>query len=555
MSAPPGRRPPIEASPCLDRILALPTRESDPPVLPLPDLGGTLRPVQARALAELLTYRGAFVSARVGAGKTLISLLAGTVLGAERPLLVVPAKLREKTAREALEYYDAGWKVKIPEVRSYEVLGRVSGADVLEEIRPDLIILDEAHKVSNRSAAVTRRMGRYLWGRSDVAVLAMSGTLTRRDLKDFAHIAEWCAGSRAPVPTKWSTLEGWSSALGASTDPWDRPALGALHTAFAPEAAVGLFDDPLPAVREGYARRIWSTPGFVQTTDGLPGVGLEISLASWKVPPAADAALKSMLRTWATPGGDEITSAVELYAHARELSQGFYYRWTEVPPDGWLEARRAWRSWVRGVLTGSRTYDSPFQVEKAVQDGRLVTPTYRPWVDIRGSFTPVTEAVWVSHDLVDAVAAHKFEGPTIVWVEHDAVGAALAAKGVPYFGAGGLRRLHRGGPSESIEAAPARGIVAASISANAEGRNLQSWGRNLVLSPPGMGSTWEQLLGRTHRDGQQADVVDVMVYAPTDLHLRSLTQAKAYAKYIAQTTGQEQKILSATWNFQLPQDT
>jgi hypothetical protein len=551
----------------LRRILALPRREEYAPPLPLPDLGGELRPIQKFALEELFTYGGAFVSARVGAGKTLISLLAGTVLGIDRVMLLVPAKLKEKTLREARDYQAAGWKVTIPEVVSYELLGRASGADILGTYMPGLLILDEAHKVSNRQAAVTRRVGRFLSTHPSVSVLAMSGTLTRRNLVDFAHIAQWCNHDAAPVPFKWSVLEQWSAALGASTNPWDRPPLGALLGAFGsrsderasaahsgshrPDDGDNPFADLLGSIRTNYAKRIWSTPGCVQTTDGLPGVGLEISKAPFIVPAPALKLIREMQKTWVTPGGDEITSALELHAHTKELGQGFYYQWTEVPPPEWLAARKAWRRYVRGVLAGSRTYDSPLQVENAVISGALVSPDYEPWRRIRDSFKPITQAVWIDDSLMASVASYKYEGPTICWVEHEAVGRALGALSIPFFGAAGICKV---GPSaylgQSIETTTAT-VVAASISANAEGRNLQRWSRNLVLSPPSMGSIWEQLLGRTHRDGQQADTVDCMVFAPTNHHEKCLTQALAYAKYIYETTGQEQKLMAATWNFVL----
>ncbi len=542
----------------LDRILRLPRREEEPPSLPLPDLGGVLRPIQESALRELLTYKGAFVSARVGAGKTLISLLAGTVIEAKRPLLLVPAKLKEKTLREAKEYGKT-WNITLPIIVSYELLGRTSGAEVLGTLLPDLIILDEAHKVSNTNAAVTRRVGRYLQGDPSVRVLAMSGTLTRRDLKDFAHIARWCCKDYAPVPKKWPVLEQWSLALGASTNPWERPRLGALREAFAPECSP--IEDAYGAVRKGYAERIWATPTCLQTTDGLAGVGLEIGKAPFKIPPKALSAIKEMQKTWCTPNGDEIVQATELYAHAKELSQGFYYRWTEKAPKAWMEARRAWKSWMRETLNNSRTYDSPLQVENAVKSGALQCNFYEPWMLVRETFKPKTEAVWIDDSLIKAVASYKFERPTLVWVEHDAVGQALSTCSIGYYGARGeLRTVRHGGlldvhrralrqVSKTIEACEGQATVAASIAANAEGRNLQQWSHNLVLSPPSMGSTWEQLLGRTHRDGQTADTVDVMVYAPTDLHANALTKAKHYAKYIQDTTGQEQKLLSATWTF------
>src|SRR5690348_3083142 len=61
--------------------------------------GGTmaLLPWQGFALAEAAENDGALLVLPVGFGKTLISFLAPTVMNAARPILIVPAALREKT--------------------------------------------------------------------------------------------------------------------------------------------------------------------------------------------------------------------------------------------------------------------------------------------------------------------------------------------------------------------------------------------------------------------------------------------------------------------------
>ena len=60
----------------------------------------SLRPVQATALAEVGMRGGLFGIIRVGAGKTLISMLSANVAEAERPALLIPAKLVAKTQRD-----------------------------------------------------------------------------------------------------------------------------------------------------------------------------------------------------------------------------------------------------------------------------------------------------------------------------------------------------------------------------------------------------------------------------------------------------------------------
>ena len=62
----------------------------------------TLRWYQALALVEANRFRGALIPLPVGAGKTILTGLLPTVLGSRRPVLLVPAKLREKTKRGQL---------------------------------------------------------------------------------------------------------------------------------------------------------------------------------------------------------------------------------------------------------------------------------------------------------------------------------------------------------------------------------------------------------------------------------------------------------------------
>ena len=105
----------------LRRILALPRRqhtdadrarfvEALSATLRKPGGTMTLWPVQATALFEIASCDGAYLPIRVSGGKTLISLLAPTVLGAARPLLIVPAKLVEKTRRD-WRRLAAHWKI------------------------------------------------------------------------------------------------------------------------------------------------------------------------------------------------------------------------------------------------------------------------------------------------------------------------------------------------------------------------------------------------------------------------------------------------------------
>lgn len=539
----------VRHTPELDRILNLPRRVWEPAAaealaeemtaaLRQPMGAMKLRPVQAVALLELAQYGGLLGSMRAGSGKSLVTFLAPYVLGAERPVLLVPAKLREKTRAEIVQlschFRVAYWL----HVLSYEELGRVSRATFLDDLRCDLILSDEAHKLKNPKAAVTRRVRRYVEA-TKCKFVALSGTVTKRSLQDYGHLAKWSLHERSPLPTTWGDLEEWACALD------ERP-----RSTFRvpPGALLNLGGPGLDAVREGFQRRVTETPGVVATYDRLADCSLTISRVEIPECTNVQEAFRKLRDDGETPDGWPTLGGLDDARHARELALGFYYRWEPRGPEPWMKARREWGSFVRYVLAHNRSgIDSELQVAQACDLGRIdvaeiaaklgISPDPRnAWRDIKGTFTPNKEAIWIS-DAAIRICRDWLSEPGIVWTEHVAFGEALSrVSGVPYAGAGGLTKDRR-----TLESFAGKQVIA-SVASSGEGRNLQAWCRNLVASPFALGSTWEQLLARTHRDGQTADEVTVDVLsgcAENEIHF---AQARADAQYIAATTGQDQRL-------------
>ena len=482
----------VRATSEVARILALPRRDPNAPQLTgeLTNLLRTprgrmqLRPVQALALHDAGVYGGAFCPIGVGEGKTLITLLAPYVLEAQRPLLLLPAGLVEKTERERRQL-SAHWLIPSNlRLLSYEMLGRAQSALELEVYKPDAIICDEVHRLKNRRAAVTRRVARWMQAHPETRFIALSGTIMRKSLLEFGHILRWCLKDRAPIPKSDHELEEWASALDEDTDELRRLDPGVLRS-FCDSSVSSLSD-----VRRGFRRRLVETPGVVASAGDGERVDCSIYVRAitYKLQPITNRHFEKLRGAWLTPDDWPLCQGVDVWRHARELALGFHYVWDPRPPKRWMDARRDWAAFVREVLSRSRTLDSELQVAQACATGKLADDKLRAWQSVRDTFTPHTVAVWHDDSVLD-LCTEWMSRPGLVWTEHALFAERLSAEtGIPYFGAKGLTSSGR-----FIDDADSKRAAILSIDANREGRNLQTkWSRNLVVSPPEGADVWQQ---------------------------------------------------------------
>jgi hypothetical protein len=495
----------------------------------------TLRPIQARALAALFDYRGLLAAMSVGAGKTILSAVAGTLLESERILLLVPARLKAKTLRD-FEVLADHWRMPEVRIESYEKIGRVSGAEILANFRPDLLICDEVQALKNPRAAVTRRVWRFVVEhREEVIFVGMSGTIASRSLMDLHHILWMSLGpSSMPLPAKTSEAKNWARCVDLKVTTRARP--GALATWVEPGEPV-----TLDSVREAVGRRIFETPGVVRTTSDSVGSAILIDAFEPVLPIEASSVIDEMIQTKTDPDGEPLLPP-DLWRHSRTLALGFWYRWREPGPEDWMDARRDWRRFVDDILDQEVAgFDSELQIANAVRRGKLEDyGRLRRWSAIRETFEPVSEPVWICDDVLRAVF-DSVAAPSILWVDQVATGRRLEAmSGLPFF-----HRLGRDKSGRAIEDADPRESLIASLASNSEGRNLQAWSRSIYLSPPSNGKTLEQSLGRTHRSGQEADCVEATFVLPHWTTRRQFDRAIEDARFIESTTSQPQKILLA----------
>lgn len=558
----------VKDSADLRRIIALPRRTGDGAELAaeltalLKTQAGTqtLRPVQALALHDIGTYGGAFLPVGVGEGKTLIFALAALLLGAKKPMGILPAGLIENAER-ALRLLSQHWQIPTNlRLFSHEKLGLEQYAKELEDYGPDALICDEAHRLKNLHAACTKRVARFMAKNPRTAFVGMSGTIMRDSIHDFSHLLFWSLKEGAPLPFVPYELETWAAALAEPKparfgDDFEQTDPGALLGLCSPEE---LREQPKRAARLGFRRRLVETPGIVATTNDGEYVGASIRLTGtiYKLKPETEEHFKN-LRAMVTPDGFELISGVDVWRHAKELALGFHSIWDPRPPREWLEPRKRWGAFVRAYLGRSRTLDSPDQVRKAVIAGTLDDDgLLAAWGAVEPTYTPNVVEIWHDDSVLD-LAAKWGKKPGIIWVEHKFFAERLAAETcLPYFGAGGLDASGR-----YIEDADCSKAIIASSDANRDGKNLQGdpergwkgFSRNLFVGVPDGWDMIQQMIARTHRPKQIADEVVVDVLVGCREHVTAWQRAVAGTHAARDTIGGRPKLLIA--DITMPSDT
>ncbi|WP_228556631.1 helicase [Myxococcus sp. AB025B] len=435
-------------------------------------------------------------------------------------------------------YYGANWRlpnlaggrwfrVGLPvlHVVTYNQLSSQEATNLLERIRPDLVILNEAHNIKAPKSTRTGRFLRYFEEHPRTRLVALSGNFASKSIKEYAHLSRLALGEGSPLPLAHHVVEEWGTAL----DP---------GKVVAPPGALERLCEPGEHVREGFQRHRNATRGVVATEESALDKPLIIRERKLGPVPAQLLALIELAHAGERPDGEQFQEQFQAVACTRQLSAGFYHRWRYPrgePPElieKWFARRKAWNKEVWEELKGVRRehLDSPGLLTKAAIRAHMSPPyegdkpvwhasTWQAWAEIHAAVQPEPQAVWVSDFLVrDAVEWARSQAG-IVWVEYPELGERIAkAAGVPFYGGGKTA-------SEAILRETGKRSVVASIKAHATGKNLQQFFRNLVVTPPSDGATWEQLLARTHRPGQQTPRDNVLVYLHTQPHVAALTTA------------------------------
>lgn len=567
-----GHTPPVGMSEELQRILDLPRRPaySYPSEDYITNLsislrrkGGTrtLRPIQAWCLKEIQENTGLVGAIPVGEGKTDICALAGEVLeGVDRIAYMVPAALKKKYSEIEYPYLSTQYRLpnlaghylqytdttKLMHLISYHQLSRPESKDVLWQVKPQVVICDEAHNLKDPTSTRTKRFMRYFEEFPDTYLIVLSGTLTTNSILDYAHLSKYALKDRSPVPRPSAngnspTLSEWASAL----DPLPFNS---------PPGALTRFCNSNESVRDGYGRRLLETPGWVASKPGkdMPRASLTLYEREISIPAIVQVALKDLREDWITPGEEVLMYALEKHAKARQLAAGLFTRW--IWPNGepeelrkeWKDARALWAKEVREKLKGlgKDGEDSVKLLTDLAISGKWNSVHWPRWAAVKDRAKPSTEAVWIDKYLAEDAVKWGKKNVGIIWYEHAELGHEIARLGnFPLYGPGSGQRLQ--------DSEKGNRTVVCSVKANATGWNLVQFSRCLITTPASSGTVWEQLLGRIHRSTQLADEVEAHVYLHTSETRKALEDAVENAKYTEQTKQGKQKLLYCTWGFEL----
>lgn len=552
----------VPDSPEVQRVLALPRREPEPDALELLSREYStgperLWPLQALALLETAELGGALAGLGCGDGKTLVTAVAPLLVEAQRPLLVVPGGLRTKTFDAFADLARRGWRVA-PLVRyskthrsdppppgtvilvSYSELSLLQHDGALFDLAPDLIELDEAHKVANMNAAA-KRLDRYIAAKRP-RVVVLSGTWLGAKLERVHHLMRWAYGHegdyRMPLPRTLAEAKQWGRAI-------DEPPPMAEVEPLEP-GALSVFGSTAAELRVGFGEHMRATPGCIGSTDPSCKASIVASVHRPKLSAACRELIQAM-QTGTRPDGVELEPHMQAAGEV-QAALGMWYGWRVPGPEPWLKARRAWYRFVRTVAGAElEGFDTYLQIWRQYGLGApCEVPEGRRWGEVKDTFEPERTTNWVDVSQLEAAVALAGKGdPCLIWTDIVAVGEKLRELGVPYYGQKGLDAAGR--YVEDVE--DGKRTIALSLRANMEGRDqLKRFHRALYLTPLPLARDCEQSICRLHRPGQPADEVELIVWCPTDRYRRRLEAAQAGAREAQEKSGQRQRLLLADWS-------
>lgn len=493
-----------------------------------------LRGPQGKSLETVSKFGGGFGSIGVGHGKTIIALLAGTAAGASNPVVFVPPALVNQMNKD-MQLWSNEFRFIKPTIVSYGILS--TRTDLIDELNPDMIIADEAHYLRNVKSTRTDRFLRYMKENPTCGLLVLSGTITSKSLLDYSHLLVASLRDRAPIPLSRYELERWAACIDPDGEP-TRSDINRLGYLVLWSKQVNLTLNTKSTIRAAFKERLTTTPGVISTTSGSCDSSLYMVSHVPEHSSSVKKAIKQLTNAWTLPNNEPIADASAKSRVYKNLSLGFYYEW-DWGSSGvdleWLEAKRNLNRLIGRVLKYSSREgrDSPKLVMEWSRSGKgnkELQEAVALWDQIKDRANPIPKPIWICKEKIDyLVDWAKSNKKCIVWYTSKALETELSNRGLKIYGAG----------SES----PQGDTCAASIAVHGKGKNLQAYDLSFIAEPPANGATFEQLLGRTHRAGQESDSVWWHYFNFGN----SVAKAKSHSEYIEETQGIVQKLNIATF--------
>lgn len=503
----------------------------------------TLLPLQALALDEIFRYGlpGLYLSAPVGAGKTLFAYLLMTCFDARRGAILAPGGMISEMRAMHREYRDH-WLAppKAPTFISFEALDKADPADnplILNP--PDVLDIDESHRLRRPSRVAHKHVARFMRAvdRGDVprpeVVACMTGTPGRMSVMDQAPHLVWCLGEHAPVPRPYPQMRTLADAI--DHKPRAYAGVGVLRT-------LGGEGKTLKArAQDWFRQRLADTPGVIMSSQDSCDTELRIT----QVVPPVDALIEKdfgvLRKRFETPGGVPISDSLHAWRLENELSLGYYGVWKPPPPKPWLLARKAVATFVRKKVQDTQHAKRPLDTESRVFKAFPEHPAVAHWLAIKDTYRIAPKPVWRSPSVVRFVANWlTANGPALAYVWSVPFAEALQrATGLRWYGRKGLDAA-----GTYISRAPGNASAIVSGQANIEGRNLQQWHRAIYVMQPQAANLLEQAFGRMHRQKQTQDVEIYMLVACAAA-ARGFEEAVAEDKWGTNTFGTNYKIRRA----------
>lgn len=585
------------------------------------DDGFRLFPKQCEALAAYEFAGGLLAPIGVGLGKTLLSLMIAAKAyykGLEKIMLLVPSQVLGQLVDHDIQW--ARLKTPIPYpvniiggreahvrlriarsarkglyILTHSLLSVRDTSELLATIRPELIIVDEAHALASASAARTMRIRGYMEEvRPEFA--ALSGTITAKTIRDYHHLAKWACREYNPLPNSTQLAQEWANVIDASAGCEEGPVSPGLAGPLMPLVRWARehfpherVDESITGFRKAFRLRLTSSPCVVSSgaTDLPTSLFLVNRPVEDKETVAGWSTLESLMdqvsREWTTPNGDEIEHAIHVFKWLYELTSGFYNELTWPDPGAFARRRNLPEGVARDVLkraishhvlgqeyartlrkwleTSSRPkLDTPMLVghDMHINGAKNVgSELYQPWkamrdADFDGRPDRDSRAVRVCpYKVMDMLAWAADLGKSkggLIWCWHQEV-ALWAYETLQEAGYNAL--LCSAGEShnkEILDPANAKRWCVASIAAHSTGKNLQHFEHQYVMQWPRSPKTAEQLLGRTHRTGQKADELLVRTNATLEFDRLNFAACLNDSLYIHQTTGNRQKLIYAGYD-------